>query len=85
VISDRGSDAHFEGFEMYTIDEFILRLQDLREIAPLGGRTPVVIERDDGTGFEVAAAELQPVIEILENWDWQTRDSGNDMQVLKVF
>jgi hypothetical protein len=70
---------------MYTIDEFILRLQELREIAPLCGRTPVVIARHDGTGFEIAAAELEPVTEILEGEDWQARDSGNDMQVLKVF
>jgi hypothetical protein len=70
---------------MYTIDEFILRLQDLREVAPLGGRTPVVIKRNDGTGFEIAAAEPHPVTEILEGEDWQTRDNGNDMQVVKVF
>jgi hypothetical protein len=44
-----------------------------------------VIARHDGTGFEIAAAELEPVTEILEREDWQTRDSGNDMQVLKVF
>jgi hypothetical protein len=69
---------------MYTIDEFILRLQSLRDLSPAGGKTPMVIE--DGTGgLAVAAVELRPAMEIMERREWQTRDEGNDTHVLCVF
>jgi hypothetical protein len=45
---------------MYTIDTLIERLQELREIAPDGGDTPVVMPQlDSESGLEPVEVSLQ--------------------------
>lgn len=49
---------------MYTLDEFIGRMQELRELSATGGKTPVVISSDAMSGiqqsiYENAAAEIR--------------------------
>ena len=74
---------------MYTIDEFIQRLKDLREIAPDGGATPVVINDGGCDSFEVAAVELQPArISTTDSgirMVWKTYSSDNTHQVVKIY
>lgn len=74
---------------MYTIDEFIQRLKDLREIAPDGGATPVAISDGDCDSFEVAEVELQPVrISTIDSgirMVWKTYPSDNTHQVAKIY
>lgn len=70
---------------MYTVDEFIERLQELKAILPRGGKTPMVIESVDFDGyFEPAAAEIQNVVPHDVN-EWRTLSNGNTEQVLRVF
>lgn len=71
-----------------TIDQMIQRLQELREIAPDGGNTAVVV-RDMENTYEQACADLMPVVVSVTNEDspvcWENRDDGNDTQVVRVF
>jgi hypothetical protein len=70
---------------MYTIDEFIERLKELRSILPEGGQTPVVIEtHDHDRFFENVGVEIQNVVQIADG-SWATLAVGNKEQVCKVF
>jgi len=74
---------------MTTIDQMIVRLQELRAIAPEGGETPVVI-RDLGNMYEQACADLMPVVTYMTGDDgvpvnWENRAEGNTDQVVRVF
>jgi hypothetical protein len=82
---------------MYTIDSMIQRLQELREIAPDGGNTPVVVhESGDAESYlEPAAIDLQCAkIATLDtrtetpsvvNWYVSRDESQNTCQVVRVF
>lgn len=74
---------------MMTIDQMIERLQELREIAPEGGDTPVVI-RDVEHIYEQACAELLPVVVHMTDDDgtpvnWENRFDKNTHKVVRVF
>ncbi len=74
---------------MTTIDQMIERLQELRELAPEGGETPMVI-RDLGNIYEQACADLMPVTVYMTGEggvpvNWENRDEGNTHQVVRVF
>ena len=68
---------------MYTIDEMIERLKELREIAPDGGKTPVLI-RLDRDALEPAAAELQNVYKYHDRDEWDA-DGIPNATVLTIF
>ena len=75
---------------MYTIDEFIERLCHIREIATLGGQTPVAIGvLCSDELFEQAEVELQPVNECAIKREgtvrWRTDEDGNTLQIAKVW
>lgn len=74
---------------MYTLDQFIQRLQDLREIADQGGETPVAVpaRNNDEWTFEVAAVEIQNTMEPEQGPDgivWNVKPKGNTNQVISV-
>lgn len=75
---------------MYTLDQFIQRLQELREIADQGGETPVAVparNKDDWT-FEVAAVEIQNTMSAEQGpigLVWNVKPNGNTNQVISVF
>lgn len=68
---------------MYTIDEMIERLKELREISPDGGKTPVLI-RLVGDDLEPAAAELQKVYKFSDRDVWDP-DGIPNATVLTIF
>lgn len=79
---------------MYTIDSMIERLQQLREIAPDGGKTPIAVHETDVDSYlEPAAIELQAakVATVstkngdVINWLISRDESQNTCQVVKVF
>lgn len=75
---------------MYTIDEFIERLQELRAVADNGGSTPVAMRIDADTDFIEAGAELcfveneQPEPNAWNILDKPRLDGSAD-QVLSIF
>lgn len=72
---------------MYTIDEMIERLKELREIAPDGGKTVVVVYSQDGTAdasLEFAAAELQHC-KVTDSGVYVVDDEENEITVLTIF
>lgn len=73
---------------MTTIDQMIERLKELRELAPEGGETPVVI-RDLARIYEQACADLLPVVPCDSDADgpvnWENKPDGNTHQVVRVF
>ena len=72
---------------MYTLDEFIALLQDLRKVATAGGETPVVVH--DGFAFYTAAmAGLIPATERMDNGErvgWMSSLNSNTTQIVRVF
>jgi hypothetical protein len=83
---------------MYTIDTFIERLKDLREVAKNGGDTPITIACSDDfvkkgisyASFEVAAAELEKVTSVPEcgngtKWISRPEPENNEEEVLNIF
>lgn len=74
-----------------TLDEFIERLQSLREFTP--GETPVCIQTDDGESgdslptFEIAMAEVQNVMQPTEvdgDLSWTTTYDQNTEQIISI-
>lgn len=79
---------------MYTIDSMIAHLQELRQIAPDGGKTPIAVHETDSESYlEPAAIALQEakVITVsakngdVVNWLISRDESQNTCQVVKVF
>lgn len=75
---------------MYTLDEFIERLKELRGIVEKGGETPVVIAAESNYGdecFEPAAVEIQNAMKPFKEDDqvWISKDDGNTEQVISIF
>jgi hypothetical protein len=80
------------GLSMYTIDELIQRLQELRTVAKQGGETPVVInESDSESEMENIACELQKARVITTSAvtgkpvGWIVSRVSNDCEVVRVF
>ena len=74
---------------MYTLDQFIERLQQLREIADQGGDTPVAVpaRNDHDWEFEIAAVEIQNTMKPQDGPNgkvWTTKDKGNTSQVISI-
>ncbi len=78
---------------MYTLDQFIDRLKELREIA--GGNAPVIIESDNCGGLlsvphEEACVEVQYVGQPKHDgsdliWNSHSDLSDDNIQAIKVF
>ena len=72
---------------MYTLDQFISRLQNLRTIA--GGEAPVVVLEGHSGGdrvYESAAVQLQMVTRQPDHSpSWIAKQTGNDTTVISVF
>jgi hypothetical protein len=66
----------------YTIDEFIIRLQELREVSMHKGETFVVV-REAPNVHTFATAELVPCV-MVDNETYLAKDDKNDTQVLLV-
>ena len=81
--------------EMYTLDEFIRHLQELREVAHAGGETPVArvidaVAHVPEADFEEAGAELQYVEDEQPSpGTWEAlgipRTDGRSKQVVSIF
>ena len=75
---------------MYTLDEFIALLQDLRKVATAGGETPVAIDdtRLSWGHLRPAMAGLIPATERMDNGErvgWISSLNSNTTQIVRVF
>ena len=72
---------------MYTIDEFIERLQELRTVAKDGGKTPVAVYRGLASlGFaKVGLIPATPVMRGDELAGWNSSLTSNATLIVRVF
>jgi hypothetical protein len=75
---------------MYTIDEFIERLQELRMFAKAGGKTPVAIDDTSlcYSNLRPANAGLIPATERMQKGElagWNSSLSSNTTEIVRVF
>jgi hypothetical protein len=69
---------------MYTVDEFIERLQELRNLAKDGGKTWVLMQA--GRHLEHIGIELQNATPMDdESGKWTVKHKHNTEQVVRVF
>jgi hypothetical protein len=72
---------------MYTLDEFIERMIELRTVAKAGGKTPVAVYRGLASlGFAKAGLiPATPVIRGDELAGWNSSLTSNTTEIVRVF
>lgn len=67
----------------YTVDQFIRRLHELRDISMHKGDTIVCVHDTANNEYDIAIAELVPCVKVYEI-SWITNDDKNDDQIIVV-